>query len=346
MKSRFFTQQEYYDPRHHRLQGRFIGQRDRECNQFSNNGTLTAKDASPQGLSRLYVLLTTLFFSLIISAGLFGNSLIVATLTCWREMRTPYNLLIANICVSDLGVCVNSAPLRINENYLGWIFGDVVCFILTPLQDVFAVVSVVTQTAIALERHRAIETPTKPKITSKRVKTLVPVIRVAYYLTAGIPMMIFLKKKLYDIGNCFCYPVFTSDGYRTAYEVYLVVVFIVLPRVIQCAAYLGVIRALRARNRLQPNRLQKKICNERARKRKRLIRMLLLLMLVFQACYLPRGVITLMQEFTPKTTLKPEFRYVEMITLAMYYLKHIINPFILWAMSNDFRTACLRLCLR
>ena len=312
---------------------------------FPTNGTLTAKDAPPQGLSHLYVLLTTLFFSLIISAGLFGNSLIVATLTRWREMRTPYNLLIANVCVSDLGVCVIAAPLRIIENYLGWIFGDVMCYILAPLQDVFVVVSVVTQTAVALERHRAIATPMKPKITSKRVKTLVPVIWIACYLTAGIPMMIFLKNKLYDSGYYFCFPVFTSDGYRIAYEVYLVVVFIVLPLVIQCAAYFGVIRALRARNQLQQNSLQKKIFNDRARQKKRLTRMLLLLMLVFQACYLPRGVIMLMQEFSSQTTSKPEFLYVEMTTLAMYYLKHVINSFILWAMSNDFRTACLRLCV-
>lgn len=45
----------------------------------------------------------------------------------------------------------------------------------------------------------------------------------------------------------------------------------------------------------------------------------------------------LIQEFKPEATFKLEFLYIEMITLAMYYLKHVINPFILWAMSNDFR---------
>ena len=72
--------------------------------------------------------------------------------------------------------------------------------------------------------------------------------------------------------------------------------------------------------------------------------MLMVLMLAFQVCYLPRGIIMLMQEFTPETTSKPDFLYVELITLAMYYLKHVINPFILWAMSNDFRVGCLSVC--
>lgn len=52
----------------------------------------------------------------------------------------------------------------------------------------------------------------------------------------------------------------------------------------------------------------------------------------------------LIEEFKPEATFKLEFLYIEMITLAMYYLKHVINPFILWAMSNDFRAGCLKLC--
>ena len=114
---------------------------------------------------------------------------------------------------------------------------------------------------------------------------------------------------------------------------YLEVFFITLPLVLQSAAFFSVIRALRARNKIQPN------CNahqqnspmknsDRARHKKRLVRMLIVLMLVFQVCYLPRGVIILIQEFSPETTAKPDFLYVELITLATYYLKHVINPII------------------
>ena len=317
----------------------------------ASNDTPAQTDTPSPGLSQLYILLTTLFFSIIIFAGLFGNSLVIATLTRWREMRTPCNLLIANICAADLGVCVFAAPLRIIENYRGWIFGDVMCFILTPLQDVFVVVSVITHTMIALERHRAIVSPFKRKMTLKRVKTSVVVIWIASYLTAGVPMAVFLKNKLYDIGYYFCFPVFSNDNYRIAYEMYLVVVFIALPLVIQCAAYFDVIRELRGkdeiqsrRNSFQPNCSQRKSFTDRARQKKHLLRMLIVLMLAFQVCYLPRGVIMLMQEFTPETTSRPDFLYVELITLAMYYLKHVINPFILWAMSNDFRTGCVSVC--
>ena len=315
---------------------------------FPTNTSLAVSDETPEGLSQLYVILTTLFFSFIIIVGLTGNSLIVATLSRWREMRTPCNLLIANICAADLGVCLLAAPLRIIEIYRGWLFGGVLCYILTPLQDVFVAVSVVTQTVIALERHRAIVTPFKPKMTVERVKMVMPVVWIACYVTSGVPMLIFLKNNLFPDGYFFCYPFFPSNGYKIAYEMYLVVFFITLPFVLQSAAYFNVIRTLRDENEVHlmcnayhQNSSTKKTFSDRAKQKKCLIRMLIVLMLAFQVCYLPRGVIMLMKEFSPETTAKPEFLYIDLTTLAMYYLKHAINPIILSAMSEDFRSGCL-----
>ena len=313
------------------------------------NTTPAMTDETPEGPSQLYVILTTLFFSFVIVVGLTGNSLVVATLSRWREMRTPCNLLIANICAADLGVCILAAPLRIIEIYRGWLFGDVLCYILAPLQDVFVVVSVVTHTVIALERHRAIVAPFKPKMTLHCVKMAVPVIWISCYVTSGVPILILLHTKLSPNGHFICYALFPSDGYKVAYEMYLVVFFIILPLVLQSAAYVNVIRALiKAQNNIlsmsnshQQNVSMTKTFSERARQKKRVVRMLMVLMLVFQVCYLPRGVIMLIHEFSPETTAKTEFLYANLTTLVMFYVKHVINPIILSAMSKDFRPGCL-----
>ena len=309
------------------------------------NVTLTPTDARAKGRSHWYVVLTTLFFSLIIAIGLFGNSLILATLARFREMRTPYNLLIGNICAADLAVCGIVAPLRIIENYRGWIFGDVMCYILAPLQDVFVLVSVFSQTLIALERHRAIVAPFKSKNTLNGVKKAVFVIWIASYLMVGVPIIIFIKNTLGNSGYYYCSVHFISDAHQTAYVVYVVVLFIALPLVIQCAAYFSIIRALKAKTQLHlQTSLQKNILLLRVRLKKRLVRMLIVLMLAFQVYYLPRGVIMLIQEFSLEITSRPEFLYVHLVTLAMYYVKHIANPFLLWAMSKDYRSGCLTVC--
>ena len=78
------------------------------ASRFPSNNALALTDETPEGQSQLYVLLTTLFFSFVIAVGLTGNSLVVATVARCREMRTPCNILIANICAAGLGVCLLS----------------------------------------------------------------------------------------------------------------------------------------------------------------------------------------------------------------------------------------------
>lgn len=202
----------------------------------TGENTSTALNSTPSptnDISTTFYIFTTLFFSLIIFFGLLGNSFVMATLIRWPDMRTAFNLLIANICLANLAVCVVAALLRIIEIFRGWIFGDVMCYILTPLQDVLVVGSVISHTVIAFERHRAIASPFKPKITLKRAKTIVLVICLASYLTAGVPMMIFLKNQQEGDGYYYCFPVFTNDKYRIAYKIYLVVLFIAVPVVLQ-----------------------------------------------------------------------------------------------------------------
>ena len=211
----------------------------------------TALNSTPSptnDISTTFYIFTTLFFSLIIFFGLLGNSFVMATLIRWPDMRTAFNLLIANICLADLAVCLLAAPLRIIEIFRGWIFGDVMCYILTPLQDVFVAVSVITHTVIAFERHRAIASPFKQKITLKRAKTIVLVIWLASYVAAGVPMMMLLKNRLAGDGYYYCLPVFTNDKYRIAYKIYLVVLFIAVPLVLQLVRYVGIIRVLRAKD--------------------------------------------------------------------------------------------------
>ena len=230
-------------------------------------------------------------------------------------MQTAFNLLIANICLPDLGVCVVAAPLRIIEIFRGWIFGDVIWYVLTPLQDVFVVVSVITHTVITFERHRAIASPFKLKITLKRAKTIALLIWLASYLAAGVA----------GDGYYYCYPVFTNYKYRIAYKIYLVVLFIALPLVLQSARYVDIIRVLRAKDGIyaksfKTNTLQWKALKKRLHQKKRFVRMLVVLMVGFQLCYLPRALIMLMIEFVPDLIIRPWFMYVELITLAMFYL--------------------------
>ena len=296
--------------------------------------------------------LTTVFFSFIIASGVIGNVFVITTLARWRDMRTPCNFLIANISVADLCVCLIAAPLRIIEVYCGWPFGKVLCFIVSPLQDVFVCVSVVTHTIVALERHRVIVTPLKPKLPRAKVKLAIMMTWIATYAACAVPEIIYLKYEWYAT-SFYCYLKFPTQAvYRIAYEMYLVVFFIVAPLLIQGTAYIRIIKVLRRKDEMQArcagsfdaNSSQRKTFRIRVAQKKRLVKMLLLSMAMFQVCYLPRGIIMLIREFSPLVTQTLSFWYADVSLLALYYIKHILNPAILWAMSKDFQSAFLAIC--
>ena len=82
------------------------------------------------------------------------------------------------------------------------------------------------------------------------------------------------------------------------------------------------------------------------KRKQKLVKMLLVLVITFQICHLPRGITMLYREFADPYSIGPTFEYLDLIALALYYLKHVINPFILYAMSADLRNGVKMCCCK
>lgn len=295
--------------------------------------------------------LHTVFFTLIIITGITGNSLVVIAVFFWREMKTPCNLLIANIAFADLGVSAISAPMRILELYKGWPFGAVFsCKVLAPLQDVFVCVSVITHTTVAVERYRAIVTPFQPRISRKTAKQAVAMCWVVCYVAVAIPQVIFLEYRQHETPFYHCYLELPSPhGHRTAYLMYLVVVFILAPLIVQGLSYSRVISKLRQNNQTQLSRHNVKLTETKRKKlktrqKKHLIKMLCISTVIFQVCYLPRGIMMLIGEFASSEVRTRSLAFANAATLAIYYVKHVINPVILCILAKNFRKSFKAIC--
>ncbi|XP_031549319.1 galanin receptor type 2-like [Actinia tenebrosa] len=324
-------------------------------NDSQLNQTLLSNMGSPLLSPEAFRLLTNVFFSCIIATGVIGNGLVIATILRWKEMRSPCNLFLLNISIADLCLTGIGGSFRIVEVYFGWIFGDFLCRFLAPMQDVFVSVSGITHSTIAWERYRATVTPFKPRISKGRTKRLLPVIWVVSYVACGLPL-VFTTKQSQKGGKMRCSPHW-SILYRRIYEVYLVAVFIVLQLVLQTYAYANIIRALRSGNGIFrrstregskvveqleltedalniESRMSFSARNARCKQKAKTIKTLIVLVVVFQVCYIPRGTVMLVGEFA--TNLSSHFRYVELISLILYYLKHVLNPVILFLMSAEF----------
>lgn len=307
---------------------------------LDNNGSLPSSgSAKSNPLGGAYDSITICLFTTIVIVGVIGNSFVISTILRWDDMKTSCNYLIMTIAMADIGVAVFAAPLRIVERFVGWPFGETVCRLLVPLQDVFICVSVVAHTCIALERYGAIVTPFKRRLSPRKMKFVIAGLWIGCYLASGLPVAPLLSV-VNRKNKVFCKVLFPSLVFRRVFKLYLVIVFIALPLLIQTWAYCCIARCISKKTLISESR------SGPQQKRNRLVKMLFTSLLIFDIFYLPRGVLMLIYEYGDRSSFSPLIQYINLISLIMYYLKHIINPLILFAMSADFRAGFYAACTR
>ena len=104
--------------------------------------------------------LLILAYALFITVGVLGNGLVCFVVARNPHMRTPRNIFIINLAISDLTLCVFTQPLNL---YLlirtQWGLGSFMCKMVTMFQGTNLFVSTISITAIALDRFQVSEWP-------------------------------------------------------------------------------------------------------------------------------------------------------------------------------------------
>ena len=86
--------------------------------------------------------------------GTIGNVLVVIVVYRKRKMKTVTNHLIVNLAFADLAVLLINVPLDV-ANYFehsSWVYGNVMCHIIQPLQTMATTASVWSLVAISISR--------------------------------------------------------------------------------------------------------------------------------------------------------------------------------------------------
>ena len=312
-------------------------------NNATNRIVPTDKSLPGNDGNRFEGIFVTLF-GFVMLAGFIGNAMVILTICRKSSLRTPCNILIMNIAIVDLLVAIGLTPLRIAEIFIGWPLGNFVCQFVGPLQDVIMCVSVVTHSIIALERYRVIVTPFKNKLTLGKAKIAIAISYCACYALTGVPLALVLKEQEKG-GVNYCRATWPSISLRRVFEVYLVASFIFLPLVIQTGVYIIIVSRLKREDASIALARSGTVIQRRnqVRKKARLVKMLIILVVVFQICLTPRGTYILVIEFVSakfKMQNADLLKVFSIATIIMYYLKHVFNPFILFAMSAEFRKNC------
>ena len=103
------------------------------------------------------LIVTLLAYSLLIVFGAAGNSLVMIAVIRNPSMRTARNVFIINLAASDLFLCLATTPLTMVELLTQyWPLGNTpfLCKLVGTLQATSIFVSVISITAIALDRYQ------------------------------------------------------------------------------------------------------------------------------------------------------------------------------------------------
>ncbi|XP_064863969.1 melanopsin-A-like [Oncorhynchus nerka] len=92
--------------------------------------------------------------------GMVGNFLVMYAFCRSRSLRTPANMFIINLALTDFLMCVTQTPIFfINSMHNRWIFGEKACELYAFCGALFGMTSMITLLVIAVDRYFVITRP-------------------------------------------------------------------------------------------------------------------------------------------------------------------------------------------
>lgn len=295
-------------------------------NNASTNGSLTNNTDSDHNVtsedSLIVVKLTCL--SVISLVGVVGNVLICATLLGHR--RKSSEMFILNLAVTDLLVCGLGIPLDIyDELHEIFPYGPVLCKIVWPSQTLLVLVSILTLTAMALERYRAIITPLKPKLKKQDILKSVAII----WLLGFAAVAPYIKALTYKDGMCD--EIWPNSGDVDYYTLALFIIDYCIPLTIISYCYVRVgIKLYKSNKKFgaspQKNSTSSDAQRNRLKRNTRIIKIFSFAVVMFVICMLPGDIYWLYKSWGQAEF--PHEKHFNTFANILLYSNSMINPFI------------------
>ncbi|XP_059827151.1 neuropeptide FF receptor 2a [Hypanus sabinus] len=290
-------------------------------------------------------------YLLIFLLCMLGNSLVCFIVVRNRHMWTVTNLFILNLAISDLLVGIFCMPTTLVDNILtGWPFGNFVCKMSGLVQGISVSASVFTLVAIAVDRFRCIVYPFKQKL-NMTVATII--IAVIWLLAISImcPSAVMLKvTKLPDNVRivhsskttyaCYqCYEAWPSQKMRKIYTTILFSNIYLAPLSLLVIMYARMGMTLYKMSAPVGEAVQQENRNAVSQKKRRVIKMLGIVALMFTLSWLPLWAVTMLTDYTNLSYNK--FRiinfYIYPFAHWLAFCNSSVNPIIYGYFNKNFR---------
>lgn len=268
----------------------------------------------------------------VIFVGMVGNTIVIVVVFRNRKMQNVTNVLIANLALSDIGLCMFSLPIQLYYQLTDhWMFGEILCRIIFAAFAIPMYVSILTILLIAYDRYWLIVYPLKERMRI-RMALLLVLLTILISVLLSIPVMCFtslhrLEEPDLHIRRNYCVEQWPDPLARQSYSFLMFIFQFCLPLFVTAMLYCRIYRKLKER------RLHRSQCERKQKTNKILISIVVL----FIICWLPWNIYSLITELDHGIVRGPHFKFVDLLLKVFAMSSACVNPFLYCWLNDNFR---------
>ncbi|XP_051958218.1 pyroglutamylated RF-amide peptide receptor-like [Xyrauchen texanus] len=304
----------------------------------------------PTGAKSTFVVMYVIIFVL----ALVGNSLVVYIVVRKRAIRTATNIFICSLAVSDLLITFFCIPFTLLQNISSeWLGGVLVCKTVPFVQTTAIVTGILTMTCIAIERYQGIVYPLKLKrqYTPKGAYKMLGLVWIAAVMV-GSPMLFVQQLEvkydfLYDHHHVCCQERWHSLVHRQVYATFIMVALFLLPLVAMLLLYSRIGIELWIHKRVGDSSvlstMNHREINKISRRKKRAVKMMIAIVLLFTVCWAPFHVVHMLFEYNDleKNYNEVTVNMIIAVVQAIGFSNSFNNPIVYAFMNENFKKSCV-----
>ncbi|XP_069473921.1 vertebrate ancient opsin-like isoform X2 [Ambystoma mexicanum] len=260
------------------------------------------------GLGSAGHVVVAVFLGIIGSVGLANNLLVLLLFGRYRGLRSPINMLLANISLSDLLVCLLGTPFSFAASTQGrWLLGTAGCVWYGFSNSLFGTVSLISLAVLSYERYCTMMGRTEADMTNYKKAWIGILVSWIYSLVWTLPPLFGWSSYGPEGTGITCSVNWHSRNVNnTSYIVCLFIFCLVIPFCIIVYCYGKLLCAIKAVSGI--SKINKGVSRTREQ---RVLVMVIVMVVCFLLCWLPYGIVALMATFgkpgliTPSASIIP-----------------------------------------
>ncbi|MCJ8732503.1 hypothetical protein PDJAM_G00212200 [Pangasius djambal] len=274
-------------------------------------------------ISAVYVIVTLV--------NLCGNGLSMWLLLFRTYPKTPSIIFMINLTITDLLLGL-ALPFQIMYQVQGynWTLGSSMCNVLTVSFFVNMYCSILTMTAISVDRYMGIVRPMRFRQANVKIRNAIFACMAMWAVVLAVLSPLEktdLTYKVQELNITTCFDILKKDmlpslAHWAAFLFAMFGVLFLCPFIITVYCYIRIICAL--------------IKNSKSNQKGRAVRLAFIVLFVFIFCFAPNNILLLAHTVTKLYFNKSLYMYYK-LSLSLSCINSCLDPFIYYLASKDFR---------